>query len=145
MNVGATKKIRPDQLTGTLAESLLEWEQENEERFFRAIDDAADACNETAGQYLTPGHGYKTGEYKRHFAIERQLTGRHSYSATWHVEAPHYRLTHLLENGHLTRDGTKHFNPRSREGSDNNFHQKVLFSLSKNCLIHLFFITNFLN
>ena len=25
MNVGATKKIRPDQLTGTLAESLLEW------------------------------------------------------------------------------------------------------------------------
>lgn len=78
MNVGATKKIRPDQLTGTLAESLLEWERENEERFFRAIDDAADACNETAGQYLTPGHGYKTGEYKRHFAIERQLTGRHS-------------------------------------------------------------------
>ena len=63
MNVGATKKIRPDQLTGTLAESLLEWERENEERFFRAIDDAADACNETAGQYLTPGHGYKTGEY----------------------------------------------------------------------------------
>lgn len=74
MNVGAAKKIRPDQLTKTLAESLLEWEQENEEKFFRAIDDAADACNETAGQYLTPGHGYKTGEYKRHFAIERQLT-----------------------------------------------------------------------
>lgn len=76
-------------------------------RVLPAIDDAADACNETAGQYLTPGHGYKTGEYKRHFAIERQLTGRHSYSATWHVEAPYYRLTHLLENGHLTRDGTK--------------------------------------
>ena len=38
-----------------------------------------------------------------------------------------------------------HFNPRSREGSDINFRQKVLFSLSKNCVIHLFFITNFLN
>lgn len=37
------------------------------------------------------------------------------------------------------------FNPRSREGSDINFRQKILFSLSKNCLIHLFFITNFLN
>ena len=46
MNVGATKKIRPDQLTGTLAESLLEWEQENEEKFFRAIDDAADATKQ---------------------------------------------------------------------------------------------------
>ena len=39
----------------------------------------------------------------------------------------------------------KYFNPRSREGSDINFRQKVLFSLSKNCVIHLFFITNFLN
>ena len=38
-----------------------------------------------------------------------------------------------------------YFNPRSREGSDINFRQKVLFSLSKNCVIHLFFITNFLN
>ena len=37
------------------------------------------------------------------------------------------------------------FNPRSHEGSDINFRQKVLFSLSKNCVIHLFFITNFLN
>ena len=43
------------------------------------------------------------------------------------------------------RSPAGYFNPRSREGSDNNFHQKVLFSLSKNCLIHLFFITNFLN
>lgn len=107
MNVGATKKIRPEQLTGTLAEVLMKWGQENEEEFFGAIDDAADACNETAGQYLTPGHGYDTGEYKRHFAIERQQTGRHSYSATWHVKAPAYRLTHLLEYGHLTRNGTK--------------------------------------
>ena len=39
---------------------------------------------------------------------------------------------------------TFYFNPRSREGSDINFHQKVFFFLSKNCLIHLFFITNFL-
>ena len=40
---------------------------------------------------------------------------------------------------------TGDFNPRSREGSDINFRQKILFVLSKNCLIHLFFITNFLN
>ena len=44
-----------------------------------------------------------------------------------------------------TVTGMSNFNPRSHEGSDINFHQKVLFSLSKNCLIHLFFITNFLN
>ena len=43
------------------------------------------------------------------------------------------------------RHPSVYFNPRSREGSDINFRQKVLFSLSKNCVIHLFFITNFLN
>ena len=28
------------------------------------------------------------------------------------------------ENGHLTRDGTKHFNPRSHEGSDKDIMQR---------------------
>ena len=35
------------------------------------------------------------------------------------------------------------FNPRSHEGSDSNFRQKVLFSLSKNCLKYLILTTNY--
>ncbi len=31
------------------------------------------------------------------------------------------------ENGHLTRDGTKHFNPRSREGSDHGIRLRGVF------------------
>ena len=42
---------------------------------------------------------------------------------------------------HLTR----YFNPRSHEGSDSNFRQKVLFSLSKNCLKYLILTTNYFN
>ena len=38
-----------------------------------------------------------------------------------------------------------HFNPRSHEGSDSNFRQKVLFSLSKNCLKYLILTTNYFN
>ena len=37
------------------------------------------------------------------------------------------------------------FNPRSHEGSDINFRQKVLFSLSKNCLKYLILTTNYFN
>ena len=37
------------------------------------------------------------------------------------------------------------FNPRSHEGSDSNFRQKVLFSLSKNCLKYLILTTNYFN
>ena len=38
-----------------------------------------------------------------------------------------------------------YFNPRSHEGSDSNFRQKVLFSLSKNCLKYLILTTNYFN
>ena len=37
----------------------------------------------------------------------------------------------------------QNFNPRSHEGSDSNFRQKVLFSLSKNCLKYLILTTNY--
>ena len=39
----------------------------------------------------------------------------------------------------------QYFNPRSHEGSDSNFRQKVLFSLSKNCLKYLILTTNYFN
>ena len=39
----------------------------------------------------------------------------------------------------------QNFNPRSHEGSDSNFRQKVLFSLSKNCLKYLILTTNYFN
>lgn len=100
------RTIPPEMLGQALSQTLLEWAENEEKKFAQAIDDAAQACSDTAGQYLTKGHGLNTGQYKNSFAIEKEWKSRHSYSATWHVEAPNYRLTHLLENGHLTRDGT---------------------------------------
>ena len=98
--------VPPEQLGRALSDILMGWAENEEKKFVQAIDDAAQACSDTTGQYLTKGHGLKTGQYRNSFAIEKEWKGRHNYSATWHVEAPHYRLTHLLENGHLTRDGT---------------------------------------
>ncbi len=99
--------IPPEMLGKELSQILLEWAAEEEKKFAQAIDDAAQACSDTAGQYLTKGHGLNTGQYRNSFAIENEWKSRHRYSATWYVEAHNYRLTHLLENGHLTRDGTR--------------------------------------
>lgn len=107
MNVNATKAIPPEQLGKAVSEMLLEWADNEEKKFEKAIDEAADACNETAKQYLSKGHGVRTGIYREHFAIESSRPARHRYTATWYVKEPYYRLTHLLENGHLTRNGTK--------------------------------------
>ena len=102
MKVNAAKAISPEQLGLAVSEMLIEWADNQEQEFVKAIDKAADACNETAKQYAP----VNTGTYRNSFAIDREWQERHHYKATWHVEAPRYRLTHLLENGHLTRDGT---------------------------------------
>lgn len=49
----------------------------------------------------------RSGDYERAFAIKRQNDALGYASATWYVKAPHYRLTHLLENGHKLRDGRR--------------------------------------
>ena len=105
--MGAVKATIPPEMLGKeLSEILLGWAENEEKKFVEAIDEAADACNETAQQYLSKGHGVTTGTGREHFAIDRGWQARHNYVAEWHVKEPEYRLTHLLENGHLTRDGT---------------------------------------
>ena len=101
MKVDASKAIQPQQLDKALSEVLMDWYDHEEKEFVKAIDEAADACNDAAKQYA-PEY---TGDYKNHFAISKDWKTKHHYKAEWYVRAPEYRLTHLLENGHLTRDG----------------------------------------
>lgn len=100
------KAIPPELLGKEITEVLLEWEDNQEKEFVKAIDEAADACNQTAQQYLSKGHGLNTGNYRDHFSVDSGYLARHHYRAEWFVREPEYRLTHLLEYGHLTRDGT---------------------------------------
>ena len=58
------------------------------------------------------------------------------------IHAPTRGATVLLS---ASPSSTRYFNPRSHEGSDSNFRQKVLFSLSKNCLKYLILTTNYFN
>lgn len=107
MRVNAANAIPPEMLGQKLSEVLIDWADKQEAEFVKAIDAAADACNETAQQYAPVSKTKRAGTYKRSFVIDRKWQARHHYSAEWHVEEPEYRLTHLLENGHLTRDGTR--------------------------------------
>lgn len=47
----------------------------------------------------------RTGQYRKSWSQRPELTRMGITSRVVYARAPHYRLTHLLEKGHLGRDG----------------------------------------
>ncbi|MGN2369868.1 hypothetical protein ACTFJW_07360 [Clostridium cagae] len=60
-----------------------------------------------------------TGKYVKAFRINNSYEGPFTKRKTWHVKAPYYRLTHLLEKGHALAGGgrTKAY-PHIKYGED---------------------------
>lgn len=100
------KRIRPIQLQGTINEILSQYGDE----VYEVLDECVDSVAEEASQKLrqvdkfAPG-GHPTGAYSGSWTNEKITTGIPTTKQVV-LNEEHYRLTHLLENGHVIRNGT---------------------------------------
>lgn len=101
--------ITPEELAQTLADYCRGYTEEIKEAVGQGIEkigeEAVQEIKEIAPVYAGENTGTPKGAYKRSwtYRIDKE---RGVINVTVHVKGKNYRLTHLLENGHLNRDGT---------------------------------------
>lgn len=102
----AKKKVKPIDLDATVHDLLHEYGS----AVFGVLKDSVKEVSEEATEKLqsvstfAPG-GHPSGDYSASWIYEDVPTGRLTTKTVIH-NAEHYRLTHLLENGHVSRNGT---------------------------------------
>lgn len=112
----AKDRTKPGEVGNAIAKALAEYSEE----LAAEVDEiAAEVAKELlANTKATTAFSNRTGEYRRRMAIKQVKVARNSRLVTtqvWHVKGPDYRLTHLLEHGHVGRDGRR-VEPREHIG-----------------------------
>jgi len=101
--------ITPDALTDALVSACSEYTEEVrafvEEGVEKIGEEALKEVKELAPIYEGDNKNTRKGAYRRSWTCDISKQ-RGVINAVVHAKVPHYRLTHLLENGHLNRDGT---------------------------------------
>ena len=101
--------ITPEQFGEAVEKELKDWQNETVKK---AVNEAVLATAKQGAEMLKKGGPYKerTGKYSKDWTFKERkgqrvsITGTKSYSV---CNKKHYRLTHLLEKGHLARDGSR--------------------------------------
>lgn len=82
--------------------------EEVTEEIFHGIDSLSVRVRDVVREHAP----VRTGRYRRAISVKKDVyKSRYNKKNVVHVNAPHYRLSHLIENGHLVAGGTKRVPP----------------------------------
>lgn len=104
---------------------------------FEILDKAAEETAKEIKENLRSAGGFKdiSGKYRKSWTFTKEKTSLGLTKYVVHVKKPHFRLTHLLEFGHATRDGgrTRAFPhiETAEKNAQKLFEEKVIDKLDK--------------
>lgn len=97
------RKCTPEEFEAALDGVLTEYANDITTGFKKAVDIVGDEVNQTIKDHIT--FKQHSGDYVKSFRVAKTYEDVFGKKKTWYVKAPHYRLTHILENGHALRQG----------------------------------------
>lgn len=95
------QKVKIEELSDEVMKALTEYSEEVTEATKKVVDEVADGVMSEIKNHIT----WKDKVYSKSFALKTSFEDKRNKRKTWYVKSPHYRLTHLLEFGHITRNG----------------------------------------
>ncbi len=102
----ASKKIKPIDFDKAIMDVLSQYGEQVNEVIGESIDSVSKQAVEKLQSVQTfAPNGNPTGAYSASWKSEEVKTGRLSQKRVIHNQE-HYRLTHLLEKGHVLKNGT---------------------------------------
>lgn len=108
--------INIDQLANEIAEGLKEYSQDVVEK----VNISSEHIGKEAVKKLKGTSPKKYGDYAKSWTMKTEPEVGQPNKRIIHVKKPHYRLTHLLENGHVKANGGRveaipHIRPAEQE------------------------------